>query len=225
MHTTAVSSLFVLFATLGADPQYTVDPSTAVFAVVTHKAGVVAALAHDHFIQPNTFTVEASAAEDRSRAEFHVKFPVTALQIDDVQLQQKYIAALKKAGIMRKNFTKISDKDRGLVREHMLAEGQLNAEKYPEIEAKLVRLEKKPVKMGETTFEYEAIMALTVRGKTVEHPFGVNVTEENGGVRIEGAGQYKFTDFGFEPYSGLMGMVRNEDPFYVYANFTATPAK
>ncbi|MDX9975996.1 MAG: YceI family protein [FCB group bacterium] len=225
MHTTTLSCLLALTTTLSAGTEYSVDASSAVFAVVTHKAGAVAALAHDHFIQPNAFTVDASAAGDRSQAEFHVKFPVAALQIDDVQLQQKYIPALKKAGIMRKSFTKISDKDRGLVREHMLAEGQLDAEQFPEIEAKLLRLEKKPVKMGETTFEYEAVMALTVRGKTVEHPFGVNVTEEEGGVRIEGAGRYKFTDFGFEPYSGLMGLVRNEDVFYVYADFTATPVK
>jgi len=71
-------------------------------------------------------------------------------------------------------------------------------------------------------FTHQAQVALTVHRTTVIRPAVVRFDELGDEMRIEAVGQFRFTDFGIEPYSAFLGAVKHLDGFYVYVNFTAT---
>jgi hypothetical protein len=221
--------LFALMCVAGADPVlYTVDREQSVFAVVTHKAGVAARLAHNHLIIAKTYTCEIRGETDSvEKYSFSLTFPATALEPDVPEAQTRWFPEIKKAGILAETFSEVSESDRATIKEHMLAKGQLDAEQYPEIKAELVSIQSissnpsiKPT-VGEKTFEHAATIRLTVHGKTVERAIPANVAVDNGVLFVEAVGQFRFTEFGIKPYSAFLGTVKNKDEFHVYVQIQA----
>ncbi|MBI4557687.1 MAG: YceI family protein [Candidatus Hydrogenedentes bacterium] len=209
-----------------APVSYQVQASESVFAVITHPAGPAATFAHDHLVFPDKFEAELSLESELvESAQFKLRFSANALQVALPEVQQRWHPALHSLGAMPEPFSKISASNRALVRKHMLGDKQLDADKFSDISAELKQITPKKTVKGEKSFEYEAVVALTVHGKTVEHPFATNVTVKDGRLEIEAVGSYQFTDFGLKPYSAYFGTVRNADPFYVYVNFTATATR
>jgi polyisoprenoid-binding protein YceI len=201
---------------------YTIAPSESVFAVVTHKAGIASALAHDHFVYPETYTTELSADPAHpDQAHFKLQFATTALVNDDPTAKEKWYPHVKAAGILDAPFKKVCERDRKTIREHMLDESQLDAEHYPTISAELKGIREQGSTHGDNTYAYEATVALTVHGKTVEHAFAANIKPNGDTVRVEAVGSFNFTDFGIAPYSAFLGAVRNQDTFDVYVNAQA----
>jgi polyisoprenoid-binding protein YceI len=205
---------------------YTVDPSDALFAIVTHKKGAGSVIAHDHLVYATNWKAEMTVdGRDLGTSRFTLRFPTASLRTDTQAISDKWYPVLRTAGIQKKPFAKVSDSHRKLIIEHMLAKNQLNAEKFPEIRAELKSLRPHASAIGDKKFKGEARIALTVVGQTVERLFGVNIEEKDGYVRIETIGSYKFTDFGIKPYSAMLGLMSNEDQFYVLVNFKATKNK
>ena len=201
---------------------YTLVNSQSVFAVVTHKAGLAGALAHDHFVYPESSTSELSGDPDHpDQAHFKLQFATTALVNDDPAAKEQWYPYVKAAGILNVPFKKVCEKDRKTIREHMLDENQLDAEHFPTISAELKSLRQQASTRGENTYAYEAAVALTVHGKTVVHPFAVNINFKDDTVHVEAVGSFNFTDFGITPFSAFLGTVRNQDAFHVYVNAQA----
>ena len=201
---------------------YTILPSESVFAVVTHKAGIASALAHDHLVYPETYTTELSADPAHpDQAHFKLQFATTALVNDDPAAKEKWYPYIKAAGILDVPFKAVCEKDRKTIREHMLDENQLDAEHYPTISAELKSIREQQSTHGENAYAYEAAIALTVHGKTVEHPFAANIKPNGDTVHVEAMGTFNFTDFGIKPFSAFLGAVRNQDTFHVYVNAQA----
>lgn len=201
---------------------YAVDPAESVFAVVTHKAGVAARFAHNHLIAPETYTcsIEHSGGGVEDLA-FSLSFPVTALNVDLPELQKKWYPAIKALAILDTPFSEIDESDRATIEEHMLAEDQLDAEQFPEITVELVSISSEESTLGAKTFQNSATIRFSVHGKTVERavPASIDLTADT--LQVEAVGRFRFTEFGFEPYSALFGAVKNKDEFDVYVHIQA----
>lgn len=195
-----------------------VNEQDSIVAVITHKAGVGARLAHNHLIAATDYQLRLDFDPGQplaTRAELTAR--TEKLDADSAALQQKWFPRIQELGILDEPFAEMSQKDRGKVREAMLGKKQLDAQKFPELKARITGVEEQPAKIGKVEFPYTATLALEVHGKTVEKPLAARF--DAGGERaLEGVGTFKFSDFGIEPYSAMLGAVKNEDTFHVFVH-------
>jgi len=215
-------ALVVAFQAFAESAAYTVDTERSVFAIITHKAGVAAKMAHNHLVVAKTYssTIQNSG-ETIEGLSFTLTVPVKELAADLPEQQKKWYPEIEKAGILDEPFSEISESDRQKISESMFSEGQLDAEQHPEIKAELVSIESNQSTAGEKTFEHAATIRFTVHGKTVERAMPANIALENGVLSVEATGRFRFTEFGIQPYSAFLGAVKNRDAFDVYVNIHA----
>jgi hypothetical protein len=201
---------------------YTVDTDRSVFAIITHKAGVAAKMAHNHLVVAKAYssTIQNSG-ETIEGLSFTLTVPVKELAADLPEQQRKWYPEIENAGILDEPFSEISEADRQKISESMFSEGQLDAEQHPEIKAELVSIESSQSTVGEKTFEHAATIRFTVHGKTVERAVPANVSLEDGVLSVEATGRFRFTEFGIKPYSAFLGAVKNQDAFDVYVHMQA----
>ncbi|MEO7794654.1 MAG: YceI family protein, partial [Thermoanaerobaculia bacterium] len=67
-------------------------------------------------------------------------------------------------------------------------------------------------------------LRLTIRGKSVERSLPVTWSEKEGGLTAEVLGEFHFRDFGIEPYSTMLGAIRNDDRFHLFVRVVARAA-
>ncbi len=194
----------------------------SVFSVITHRSGVASALAHNHLVCPTEYTVRLSQeADELESLSFQLTFLVEDLAVDVPEMQEKWFPEIRGVGVLDEPFAKVSLKDRNAVRDTMLSEKQLDAEKHPEISGKLISLTEEPSTLGTVQFTHKATIVLTVHGTTLQRDIPARVQRSDDILKVEAVGAFKFTDFGITPYSALFGAVRNKDEFHLYVNFTA----
>ena len=216
--------LSLLLISVAAPETLKVNEADSIFAIVIHRAGVAASLAHNHLICASSYKSEAAFdPEHPEQARFRMSFPATALVVDDPKIKARWFSVIQGLGILEEPFQEMSEKDRQTVREHMLAEDQLDARNYPEISAELKALHPITARHGQTQFKYQAVVALSVHGKTVERPVAANIEFNGGKVHVTAVGTYRFTDFGIRPYSAFLGSIRNKDEFHIFVDAEAAP--
>jgi len=207
-----------------AAAQWRVDPERSTFAVLTHRAGLGARLAHDHLILARGARAELGfdpAAPEATTFEFSI--PVLALDVDPPAERAALAERLNVFGALSDPLPPVEEGDREKVRAAMLGPGQLYAERFPEVRAELVSLERRGgggnarVALG-----WNARVRITVRGRTVEKVFPARWELADGVLIAEVLGEAKFTDFQIRPYSAVLGAVKNEDLFQLYVNLVAT---
>jgi hypothetical protein len=205
--------------------EMSLDSTQTILAVVTHKGGIASGLAHDHLIAAGDPTavlrLDPEDPGDLSAAQFELQAPVTKLRVDEDPLRAETFPRLKELGVLQEPFEELSDKDRGKIAKALQSKGQLDAKAHPAITARLLGVERKETKIGEEVFPWSARLALTVRGVTVEREVPARVTVEEGTVTIEALGEFRFTEFDIEPYSALLGAIKNLDEFHLYARLVA----
>jgi polyisoprenoid-binding protein YceI len=175
---------------------YTLDPAKgAVYVQVFKDAGTVAAgLSHDHVVRATGWsgTVRWDPA-DPSGCRISLTVPVTGLRTDEDSMR-------KRVGYD----TTLDADQREEITGNMLAAGQLDATRYTQITFASTRCEAAgdKVKVSGT---------LTVRGKGA--PVTSTMTLAADGATLSAAGTFsaKATDFGFEPYSALLGALKNRN--------------
>jgi hypothetical protein len=211
--TVLVATLAVaLVSPLAAESR--IDPERSVLAVLTHKAGIAAALAHDHLVTAPiaalTLAVDP-ATPDAVSARLDVE--VNRLEIDHHAARARWKGRLRELGAGPERLDPVAENDRAKVRAAMLDDDQLDAARHPRLAAELVALRRggapKP-------FDGFARLALTLHGKTVERDVPATWKVEGGGFSAEALGEFRFTEFGIEPYSGPLGAVKNQDRFHLY---------
>lgn len=202
---------------LAAD--WNVDTAKSSFVVVTRKDGLAAGLAHDHLVAAPRATVTlAFDADDPASTRATFSTASEALDIDSNPLRARLAKRLHELGAGPDSLPEVSEGDRKKVRSAMLGESQLAAAKSPEIRAELGGLEKAS---GDAAFPWRAKLRLTVRGKAVEHPVKLSWEAKDGALTAEALGEFRFREFGIEPYSAMLGAVRNQDRFFVYVTLEA----
>ena len=130
---------------------------------------------------------------------------------------------------MTEPFKEVDDADRAKIREAMLAPKQLFAERFPEVKAELLVLAPRGEGGGRESARvalgWNAKVRLEVRGKSVEKTVPVRFEVEQGVLRGELLGEFKFTEFGIEPYTAALGAVKVADLFHLWVDLIAVPAK
>lgn len=220
-------ALIVLISASGhADgAPYRILGDQSVFAVVTHKAGLVSAFAHNHLVTASNY--DARIDFDRSAplaTSFDIQFAVDDLVIDGDDMRQRWYPRLEALGVLDDPFHDVSDDDRESIRQSALDQKQLDARRFPMISARITSITIDPANVEERELPYEVNVALEAHGRTVEKPLWARFELTAELLRIEAVGTFRFTDFGIKPYSALLGTVKNKDEFHVYVAILAVPA-
>jgi hypothetical protein len=201
-----------------------VDTDTAVFAVVTQRGGIAARLAHDHLITASEYTASVTG-DDGTISAFTFECAAADLAVDDPEKRQATEDRLIELGLLASEFKGISADNRATVRDHMLADDQLDADQFPAIRAVLTSVSERQHRFRDEEFTHTATIELTLHGVTVTREVSAHVTTSAGTIEVEAAGSFTFSEFDIEPYSGMLGAVRNKDEFFLYCRFQARPVQ
>ncbi len=220
--------LAVLAAVAAAEPvqagEYTLDPARSVFAVLTHKAGIAAGLAHDHLIVAVSPTVTLDFDPMHPEATmFTFVVAVDALEVDAPAVRAAWKGRLHELGLQQGDLPPVPESDRKKVRAAMLGESQLDGAKFPDIRAEMLGLERGAAASAGADAAWNLALRLTIRGRTLERRLPVSWSEKDGTLVAETYTGLRFADFGIEPYSTMLGAIRNDDRFDLYVNVVARP--
>ena len=102
--------------------------------------------------------------------------------------------------------------------------GQLAAERHPKVRAELLGLERRGGAGARVGLGWDARIAVELAGARVETKVPLRWELASGELEAEALGELRFTDFGIEPYSAVLGAVRNADLFHLYVSVVARPA-
>jgi hypothetical protein len=196
-----------------------VDEQRSTFAVLTHRAGPAARLAHEHLIVARGARVELEF--DREAPET-TRFPVLALDADPTAERAALTPRLETLGVLAEPLAPIEEDDRGKIRKAMLAPDQLFADRHPEVRAELLALERRGGDgNARVALGWNARVRIEVRGVAVERDVPARWELVDGELRAELLAELAFTDFSIEPYSAVLGAIRNADLFHVYVELVA----
>lgn len=205
--------------------------------MLTHKAGIAARLAHDHLVVARNPRCELDfdpAAPET--AKLSVTAPVLALEIDATEERAKHQERLTLLGALTEPFKPVDAGDREKIRASMLAPKQLFAERFPEVKAELLALAQRGANDGagggpesaRVALGWNATLKIEIRGMVVEKsvPVRFELVDGAGGQELhaELLGELRFTEFGIEPYSAVLGAVQVDDLFHLWVDLVATPS-
>jgi polyisoprenoid-binding protein YceI len=201
------------------------DPDRSVVALLTHRAGVGARLAHDHLVVAPLAGVTLELDADRPEAaRLTVAVRADALEIDAAAARARWGGRLAELGALAKGLEPVPEGDRAKVRAAMLGASQLDAARHPELRVELVSLARRGGDGdARPTPGWTARVRLTLRGKTIEKELAVRFELEAGELTAEALGEMRFTELGIEPYSTLLGAIRNDDLFHLFVALAARP--
>ncbi len=206
----------------GFAAEYKIDDGRSIFAVLTHKAGIGSGLAHDHLIvatKPVVTLAFDPAAPETMKFSFTVA--VESLEVDAPAARAAWKGRFKELGIHSGELPPVSDSDRGKVRAAMLDEGQLDGAKFPEIRAEVLTLAKDA---GKKEDAWTMRVRLTIHGKSVERELSATCSVADGILTAEIVSELTFKEFGIEPYSTMLGAIRNDNRFHLFVRVVARPA-
>ena len=234
----------VLLASAAQAVEFTLDPGKSTFAVLTHKAGLAAGLAHDHLIVAAAPQVVLDFDRERPEAtKFTFVVAVDALEVDAPAARAALQGRLRELGLQKDDLPAVPDSDRKKVRAAMLGESQLDAAKFPEIRAEVLGLERgaaakpstasaaastasaAPATSATAESGWTLVLRLTIRGRTLERRLAATWSETDGTLAAETYTELHFKDFGIEPYSTMLGAIRNDDRFHLYVSVVARRAR
>ncbi len=215
-------SLAALLVFLLIQPQELTVDDGSILAVITHKGGVAKGLAHNHFIYAGKYDLELQASESEpEKMVFELSLPVEKLVVDEYKTAKKYYPRLEATQILDEAFSEQSDKNRAKVKKAMLGKKQLNAKKHATIKASLTGIKAKSTTLGGESFSHELAVTITILGVPVKTELAANLSWQDGAFHLEAIGDVKFSDFGMDPYSAMLGAVSNQDRFHIYVNLVA----
>lgn len=195
---------------LGAAPaRFTLEPSRSHLYVVTHRAGALGFLGHEHAILATEWSADlcfdpAAPVSSPVRAEITVS--TKALRIDTDEARR--LAGLAKGP---------GPEDVKTLQEKVLAPQNLAAESHPSIRLKATSV------TGGAGGKTEVQGSFTLRGVTDTVRFPVTVEQQKGGrVRLSGQFRLKQSTFGIKPES-VAGVVNVADTVDVHFELLAKP--
>ena len=204
--------------------EWSLDPGQSVFAVLTHRAGLGARLAHDHLIVARGVSTQLRFdPADPAATRFDFSVPTLSLDVDPTAERRRWGPRLVELGALSGELPEIDADDRADVRKAMLAPGQLHAERFPTISAELDGLERRGsgAANARVALGWDARVRVSLHGRTIERVFPVRWEQKDGELTAEALGEFQFTEFDIEPYSAMLGAVRNSELFHIYVKIVA----
>ena len=194
-------------AALAADSgtTYTLDPvrSRVYVQIFKDTTTVGSDLSHDHVVLATGWTGTATLSPtDPAVCSVDVVVPVSGLRPDQPELRQKVGYTVM-----------LTDAQQAQVAEHMVGSDQLNAASFSDIRFRATSCSGSAAvaSTGTASIASRTVTGqLTIHGvsKTVQVP--IRVTFDGASLHITGAFSAVHEDFGFTPYTALLGTLRNQ---------------
>ncbi|MFM2245681.1 MAG: hypothetical protein RL071_1755, partial [Pseudomonadota bacterium] len=167
---------------------------------------VAAGLSHDHAIAStqHSGTVRYDPANPAACA-ISVTVPVAGLDPDPDALRQK----VGLPGVLEASA-------RAEIKEHMLDAEQLNAKAFPTI----TFVSTSCAASGD---QVKVAGTLTIRGKAQPVSLNMKVKADASSFSASGSLPIKATQFGFQPFSALLGALKNKDEMTLVVNLSGKP--
>jgi polyisoprenoid-binding protein YceI len=188
---------------------WSLDVSKTELVVKVWKTGAAAGMAHDHVVRATKLSGRATLADDAKPESLTLELAVDVASLvpDEPEVRKRYAIA----------GAAVPDADRAKVKENMLGVDQLDAAKFPTIGFTVTRVVRD---------ERGALLCtgkLTLHGVTKELTFPIAVKV---GETVEGDAQVKVktSDFGVQPFSAALGLIRNKDEVELLAHISLAPS-
>ena len=188
-------------AVLAAD--YAMDTSSSDLYVQVFKDPdtMGAGLSHDHVVQAANWNGAISwDAADPSSCAIAVSVPVNRMVVDESSMRQR-------VGYD----TTLSDGQREDVREKMLGEDQLNGTAHP-----LITFRSTSCTSNSITGD------LSIRGVSKSVTMSANITADDTSFSASGQLNIRATQFGFQPFSAMLGQLKNRDDMTLHIKLVGT---
>jgi len=177
---------------------YHLDPETSRLMVVVYNdtRTMASGFAHDHAIQAMDFDGTVTWSQgDLSRCQVDIGLAVSALWVDPPGARD--IARIDPDNT-------VGDSAKHTIVSNIESKAQLWASKFPRIQYRSTGCEAQ----GDAV----AVSGdLTIRGVTKHITVPMHVSVHDGTFHAQGSFASKETDFGFDPFSNLMGAIRYQD--------------
>lgn len=202
----------VLAAPLSATAEpltYTLVPGKCRFVALVTKAGLGAGLAHDHVVVARTLSGAVTLDPgDPTRTAMDITVDARTLEADPPALRKLY-------GLEGE----LSDEDRSKVTSNMRGPDQLSTGRHAQIRFRSTR-----VSAAKQAGHYKVTGQLTLRGVTREVVLVVKARIVEGVLKGSGRLSILQSDFGIEPYSAGLGLIKVSDRVTLDLTLEARPA-
>ncbi|MBI5920163.1 MAG: YceI family protein [Betaproteobacteria bacterium] len=196
----AMKSSYLELARIGDGKVFALDPKLSTVRMFSFRGGRAGRLGHNHVLSAPEFTgfayLPGSVSAD---AKFDLEFRLDQLEIDNPQYREAlggtFAAPLSKAAIEG-------------VREHMLGEDNLQADRFP-----FVRIHSTQI-TGELP-KFAAQMQVEMHGQKQLMWVPLSVEELSDRLAVKGAFVLRQTSFGATPYSVAGGLLAVKDEVIV----------
>jgi len=178
---------------------YEVNPQASVVHILVFRGGTLARLGHNHVMTVQSLQGRVWSNPTLAKSGFELSFPVAQLVVDDP-------AARRAAG---SDFPpEIPQSDRDGTRKNMLRAEVLDAEHYPQITLRSVRV-------AGTAQQPQVVAQVTIRN--AQHDVTVTPAVQLNGNRLTATGEFDLlqTDFGIKPFSAALGALEVQDRLHV----------
>jgi polyisoprenoid-binding protein YceI len=191
-----------------AEETLTLDPARSELVVKTHAAGIAKGFAHNHVVRATDVSgsVELDPANPESLEAF-ITVKVASLEVDAPAVRRRHGET-----------SPLKDDDRRAVKESMLGETQLDERRFPDITFTSTRARREG---GRLLLDGK----LTLHGQTRRLTVPVKLTQRDGRTTAETRFSVRTSDFGIEPYSAALGMIRNADEVDFVIRLALAPAR
>ena len=152
-----------------------------------------AGASHDHVVVAKSWSGTVTwHPTDASQCQLDISVPVSKLVVDSPSMR----SAVGYEG-------ELSESQRGSVKKNMLASDQLNSGSFSNITFS-------STSCSGTTGQVTVTGKMTIRGKSKTISVNLNVNLDDG-FSASGRFKAKHTDFGFDPFTAMMGALKNKN--------------
>ncbi|MFT5681539.1 MAG: polyisoprenoid-binding protein YceI [Myxococcota bacterium] len=182
---------------------YSLDAQDSLLYLTVFKdtTTLAAGMSHDHAIRSAGWSGEAAVdLMDLSSCAISVSLPVASLVVDERWMRR--VAGLE---------GELSDTVRDSVRKNMLGSDQLDAKAHP------------TMRFTSTHCTASSIEGdLTIHGVTQHIAMPARISATSGGFSLTGRADIRATDYGFEPFTAMMGAMKNQDEMQLTVTLIGT---
>jgi YceI-like domain len=179
---------------------FTLDPKTSSVHVYVFRGGAAAKLGHSHVLSAAEFDGYFYVPPTGGRAaQFDLEFQFNQLEIDNPR---------ERAGLGDAFAGERTADDIAGTRAHMLGENSLQADRYPAVHVRSLRI------TGDAP-KFAAEVAITMHGRTRNYWLALNVEGLPAHLAAAGALVLRQSDFDIKPYSVLGGLLAVEDELVI----------
>jgi polyisoprenoid-binding protein YceI len=199
---------------------YDIAPGESLLTVLVYRGGTLASVGHNHVIASHDLSGTVYVPADIFRGSFEVHVPIGTLRVDEESLR---------AGQHGGDFPPgVPESAKQGTRRNLLGPALLDAEHYPEIVLRAVRLERATGSdsgaAGATAGTLLARVQATVRGQPYEFAAAVRYRIGDGEAEIASEFPLRQSELGLTPFSAMLGALQVQDEMRVSLRILARTA-